>query len=474
MSDIDSNIDTVIFDIGSTYTKGVVYGAQGYMARAQAPTTVEDVEKGVKSVLDELSSLLQGHTFNPEDLFATSSAAGGLRMVAMGYMPRVTAKAAKEVSMASGAKILEIISNEESPEYRMEILKETAPDIILLAGGTDGGDEESLIDNARIIIESEIDAVVILAGNVRAQAEVEEILNQADYRVKCVPNVMPTIHQLNAEPAREAIHEEFIRQITRAPGLQSILNLITNDKVIPTPGSVLLAAELLARGTFNAEGLGNLIVIDLGGATTDIHSILPEMEEMETEEKGLVLTNEKQVLYRTVEGNLGLRVSARGIVDTVGEEYILTKIDREEKLDELKDYVDKISDKPEYIAKNNLEKLFDRALAISAIEVALKRHAGYISQEFDPAMGTVPGTPVGRDLRDVETIIGVGGIFAHLPEEEVEIIISEALSDPGISLLPEDYNLYWDQKYSLFSIGVLADNYPDQAFKWGLQQLREV
>lgn len=464
----------IVFDIGSTYTKIVAYGEEGFLARSQAPTTVDNVEIGINRALAHLTTLLEVTNLYPEKVFSTSSAAGGLRMVALGYMPRVTAKAAKEVSMASGAKVLEIVSQEESYAYRLEILKETSPDIILLAGGTDGGNEESLLENAQIIIDSKIQAVVIIAGNQQVQPRVAELLQKAGVRVQQVPNVMPTIHQLIVKPARAAIHAEFIRQITRAKGLRGLLNRITNQTVIPTPGAVLMAAELLAKGDYEAEGLGNLIIIDLGGATTDIHSIIPELEKIRDEEKGLIVSNEKQVAYRTVEGNLGMRVSVTGIVETVGEKYILSKVAGLELVDDFRAYITKINQDPEYVAANKTEHLFERALAICAIEVALKRHAGYLSQEFDPVMGAIPGTPVGRDLRRVESVIAVGGIFAHLSEVEVKVIIEQAFQNPGISLLPRNFQIYYDQNYSLFSIGVLAENKIEQAFRWGLSQLVKI
>ena len=45
---------------------------------------------------------------------------------------------------------------------------------------------------------------------------------------------------------------------------------------------------------------------------------MPSLEKLEDEEKGLIVSNEKQVSYRTVEGNLGMRVSALGVLDAVG------------------------------------------------------------------------------------------------------------------------------------------------------------
>ena len=125
--------------------------------------------------------------------------------------------------MNAGARVLEVMSFEDQAAYKREMLCEIKPDIILLAGGTDGGDKDSLLADARVIAESKVTATVVIAGNTRAQNETENILLQAGlcfYSLK-VPNVMPNIHSLNVRPAREAIHEQFIRQITQAKGMEA-------------------------------------------------------------------------------------------------------------------------------------------------------------------------------------------------------------------------------------------------------------
>lgn len=466
---MDTNL--LVYDVGSTYTKVTAFrlfkNSLEYIGRDQAPTTVEDIEFGLinakKKLLEKGVSIAQD-----AEVFSSSSAAGGLRMVALGYMPRVTAKAAKEVAMSAGARVLEIISHEDQPEYRLQVLKEIQPDIILLAGGTDGGDQESMFENANIIVRSGVKAVVVLAGNKESQGHAEEILKQGSVPCLRVPNVMPTIHELNVKPAREAIHEQFIRQITQAKGLKKILDIVSNNKVTPTPGAVLLAAELIANGTYNEEGMGDILVIDIGGATTDVHSVLPSLEKLTIEEKGLVITNEKQPSYRTVEGNLGLRVSATGIVETVGPQGVLAKVGLagEDYEKQLTEYTTYLEENPEYISETETYLKFDTALAIAAIEVALKRHAGYISQDFNPVMGITPGTPVGRDLRKVKYIIAVGGIFTHSLPETRQFILTQAFKNHGISLLPDNPILIVDDLYLLYSVGVLAQNHADAVLRF--------
>lgn len=468
----DKKIDTVVFDVGSTYTKVSAFaledGEYSWLDRAQSPTTVEDVDQGFTQAVSNLAKKLGVETVEAREILSTSSAAGGLRMVAMGYMPRVTAKAAKEVAMNAGARVLEVMSFEDSPENKREMLCEIRPDIILLAGGTDGGDKDSMLGDAAIIKSSGVKSTVVIAGNTAVQSEVEVLLKTAGIQTIRVANVMPNIHTLNVKPAREAIHEQFIRQITKSKGLNKLLNRLTVNKVVPTPGAVLMAAELLAKGTPEKEGCGSLVVIDIGGATTDIHSVLPQLDKLSIEERGLVLTNDKQSAYRTVEGNLGLRVSARGIVEVVGEKAITSRLglNGEQVEQALVQYAAHLESNPGYLASTDEERLFDKGLACAAIEVALKRHAGYIAKQFDPIMGIAPGTPIGRDLRTVETVIAVGGIFAHLSEAEAKAIVAMALERPGISLLPSKPEIIIDRNYALYAVGLLSQSRPSAALKF--------
>jgi len=468
----EQTVDLLIFDVGSTFTKATIFVFQGeeleWLARAQAPTTVDDIDTGLAEVTRLLAEKLGCRKLNPRRVYATSSAAGGLRMVAMGFMPRVTAKAAKEVAMNAGARVLEVMSFEDHSDYKLEMLREIRPDIILLAGGTDGGDTDSMAADARIIVSSGVRATVVIAGNQEAQPVVESLLGEAGVPVVRVPNVMPTIHELRVKPAREAIHEQFIHQITKAKGLAKLLSRLTVKKVVPTPGAVLMAAELLAKGTHEEEGCGDLAIIDLGGATTDIHSVLPHLDELSIEEKGLVLTNDKQPTFRTVEGNLGMRVSARGIVEAVGAKGLLAKcgLAGEEWEQQLSDYATRLEKKPESLASSPQEEQFDSIMAEAAVEVALKRHAGYIAQHFDPIMGVAPGTPMGRDLRSVTTLIAIGGIFTHSELAQSEAIVAGALKNPGISLLPTSPRLIVDRAYLLYAVGLLSQYHPTAALRF--------
>lgn len=506
--------NTLVFDVGSTFTKVTGFRFEieegvevlHVVGRAQSPTTVDDIESGLAAAREALR--VTGVEVAPDaKLYASSSAAGGLRMVALGYMPRVTVKAAKEVAMNAGARVLEVLSCDDSAEYRVEVLREIRPDIVLLTGGTDGGDADALIANAQVVADAVLSVrsreknsagsgisggwspVVIVAGNREGQGSASDILHGADIQLWRVPNVLPTIHELRVKPAREAIHNQFIRQITKARGLGKLLDMVEEGKVMPTPGAVLMGAELLARGTHAADGLGNLMIVDLGGATTDIHSVIPDMEALSIEERGLIVSNEKQVSFRTVEGNLGMRVSACGIVETLGARGVLAygevsafaaallknptatlNPDHWNELEErLTRFTKQLEACPETIVPEDerLESAFDTALATAAVAVALRRHAGHISAEANPVLGIAPGTPVGRDTRMITRVFAVGGLFTHSSPARSQNILERAFASPGLSLLPSAPAFVVDRHYLLYALGVLGNRNADAVLAFG-------
>lgn len=472
MEVVEMQANILVYDVGSTYTKAAAFALKDrrftFLGRGQSPTTLHDVMEGARRA--EAAIQAQGVQFAAEmKRYSSCSAAGGLRMVALGYMPRVTAKAAKEVAMTAGARVMQVVSAEEPLSFRREVLMEINPDIILLSGGTDGGDEGCALENAEMICELHGKATVIVACNKYAQRAVAELFDKAGIGYVRVPNIMPTIHELNIKPAREAIHEQFIRQITRARGLVEFRAGLSDQAVVPTPGAVLLASELLAKGTYEQEGAGSLILVDIGGATTDIHSALPELEKLSIEERGLIINNEKQFSYRTVEGNLGLRVSATGIPEAVGPNAVIRAMDGDYGVtpDEALRFAQHLEDHPDYIPADEREKSLERAMATCAINTALRRHAGHYADTADPVMGIMAGTAIGRDLRRVERVLCVGGIFVHSDKQAAEEMVLRCFEDPGISLLPQEKpQIVQDRDYILYAMGVLGKYYPDAAFSF--------
>ena len=146
------------------------------------------------------------------------------------------------------------------------------PDIVVLAGGTDGGNRACIEDNAKLLAELRPACPIIVAGNRNAASVVAAVLRDAGCEFVVVDNVLPAINRLAVEACGEAIREIFMERIVHAKGLADVQQFV-GAILMPTPQAVLRGCELLANGPPDGDGLGELVCIDVGGATTDVYSI---------------------------------------------------------------------------------------------------------------------------------------------------------------------------------------------------------
>jgi uncharacterized protein (TIGR01319 family) len=454
-------------DFGSTFTKIVLVdlASETVLGRVQTPSTVEsDIAVGLRRGIEEIGQILGGPPMYHYKL-ASSSAAGGLKMVAIGLVPDLTVEAAKRAVLGAGAKVVGVYAYQLT-EKEIGELEKAAPDIILLAGGTNGGDREVVIRNADRIRSSDLKAPIIYAGNKAASDEVRKILAAGSKEVVIAENVMPEIGVLKVEHVRCIIRELFIGRIIDAKGLKNAERFI-DSILMPTPTAVLNAARLLAEGTPDEPGLGELVIVDIGGATTDIHSIsLGAPTEAGVIRKGLP----EPYVKRTVEGDLGVRYNASNIVQAVGKEKFCKQIPK--MVSDLDQVVERLNLNPECLPGTDAEEALDVKLACAAARIAMERHAGVIEVAYGP-MGQVH-IQYGKDLRGIKTVIGTGGplIFGTDPEAVLkETLHSEA---KPFSLKPKEPAFYVDEKYILYAIGLMAEVYPDKALRIAKKYLRKV
>lgn len=232
----------LLVDFGSTYTKltAVDLEKQDIIATAKAMTTVEtDITIGYEKALHSLNQEL-GQKISFEKVIACSSAAGGLKMAAIGLVEELTTEAAKRVCLGAGAKVELVLSHHINQQEVKRIMDKNI-DIILLAGGADGGNSECVIHNAEKLAKSSITAPIVFAGNKDAMDEIDRILKDAGKEYYLCENVMPKLNQLNTESAREKIKDIFVRNIIEAKGIKKVESLI-DQVVLPTPHAVLIAS----------------------------------------------------------------------------------------------------------------------------------------------------------------------------------------------------------------------------------------
>ena len=445
----------LLIDFGSTYTKltAVDLDQAIVLGNSTAYTTVAtDINDGLTLAREKLEKRIGNIEFT--DQMACSSAAGGLRMVVSGLMPELTAEAAKSAALGAGAKVVKVFSHELTESDLKDIMA-IDPEIFLLTGGTDGGNRKVILYNARRLAETKLNCPIVYAGNRTAADEARKILR--DYDITVCPNVMPRLGAINVGPVQEKIRDLFLARIIKAKGLSKIEGLISGI-MMPTPQAMLKAMIVLAEGTEKEDGIGELMAIDLGGATTDIYSIANGFPLSSTTiVKGLPEPYAK----RTVEGDLGMRYGLSGIVEEAG----LNKLAELSGLsvDRIEYWSSACQENPALLPNTDEMEALDYALASMAIKIASGRHVGRLEEFYTPLGAAYAQT--GKDLRSVRKIVLTGGALIYA--RKLADILKFSLYDPqeaGI-LRPERADFLIDKKYILSAMGVLSERCPETAIR---------
>ncbi len=446
-------VAVLVAEIGSTTTVVNAFDGIGgpcprFVGQGQAFTSVlqGDVTVGLKGAVEDLKGNLGVSELQWDEMLATSSAAGGLRMSVHGLVYDMTVRAAKEAALGAGG-ILKHVTAGKMRRTDLKKISEIHPNIILVAGGVDYGERDTALHNFELVAELGLDIPVIYAGNVENQEEIKEIAQEKGIRLYLVENVYPKVDQLNVEPTRAVIQQVFEEHIIHAPGMTTVRDMV-DGPILPTPGAVMEAAKVLK------EAIGDLVVFDVGGATTDVHSVTEGSEEV-----GRLLISPEPEAKRTVEGDLGVFVNRYHVVENVGREELL------------KDFpdLDELLEKATAIPGDDRSRQFSERLAEEAMIMSLQRHAGTLRHLYGASGKRTIAE--GKDLTEVKYIVGTGGALTRLPRHR-EILAKAAGYGKGLELYPKkDAKVLVDNHYIMASLGVLSKRYPEDAVALMLSSL---
>lgn len=456
------NIDVLVAEIGSTTTvvnafTGIDTESPRFIGQGQAPTSVldGDVTVGLRAAIDDLIFRQGKREIQYKELLATSSAAGGLKMTVHGLVYDMTAKAAQEAALGAGANI-HLVTAGRMRRTDLQKIKDINPNIILIAGGVDFGERDTALDHCEKILSLDLTVPVIYAGNIENHEEVRLLFEEAkkSHLLHIVDNVYPKIDVLNVEPTRRVIQDVFEEHIIHAPGMGHVRDMV-NGPIIPTPGAVMEAAKLLK------SAIGDLIVFDVGGATTDLHSVTEGSEEINR-----ILLAPEPTAKRTVEGDLGVYINMQNIVDLIGIDILKRDLERDH--DITAEEVDHLVANHVPIPKSHQQRCFVERLTKEAVLRAVDRHAGGFRTLYG---GSTKTLAVGKDLTSVKYIVGTGGALTRLPERKA-IMEAVALSNKGDKLYPTpEAKILVDNDYIMASLGVLGKVHADSALKLMLRSL---
>jgi uncharacterized protein (TIGR01319 family) len=465
----------VIVDCGSTTTKAVLVACrEGHWrlaGRAEAPTTVEapqaDVMVGVRAALTDLQQqtghrLLQqdGQTLAPASgpdqgvgaLLATSSAGGGLQMVVVGLVRAMTAASAERAALGAGAIVGDVLAWDDAEDdvARLGRLRQQRPDMVLLAGGTDGGAERQVVALAEQLAAAQLQPrwedgklPVVYAGNAAAAEAVVAALGETA-EVVVTENLRPDLERENLRPVRQALHEVFLRHVmARAPGYSQLQGLCAAP-VLPTPAAFGRALEAVA-----AAQEGDVVAVDLGGATCDVFSV------------------HDGAVYRSVSANLGLSFSLGAVCDRAGWTAIARWLPVPLDDDELRDRVRNKMLRPTTLPQTATDLLLEQAAAREALRLALDDHARALlplrgtragPTGVEALAATAEAPPDGVVWPRVRLLLGSGGPLAHAPDRrQAAAILVDGCRPQGLTALAVD------SVFVLPHLGALREVAPEAA-----------
>ncbi len=442
------HVNVLVAEIGSTTTivnafDGLGSASPRFIAQGKAPTTVldGDVRIGLRNAVDDLLSHTDEKTLTYDRMLASGSAAGGLRMTVHGLVRDMTVRAAEAAALGAGAIIVQTTAGKMN-EFDLDDLDAARPNLILLAGGTDYGERETAVCNILAIAETGRKTPVIYCGNVQNRTIVSRIAQENGIPLSIADNVYPRLDELNVESVRKVIHAMFEKHITNAPGMEHIRDMV-NGSILPTPGSVMLASQLL----YNE--IGDLVVIDIGGATTDVHSVTDGSPDIVS-----MMTSPEPKAKRTVEGDLGLYINAHNLVDRIGTEALNKEL-----------HIDTDAVMQAYLPIPETETQFrlTERLCLEAGLVALDRHAGKLRHLYTPQGRRTIAE--GKDLTAIKWVVGTGGALTRLPHHETILRTIADCNKNRMQLLPAPgmVKVLFDNDYIMASIGVLSKEDPESA-----------
>ncbi len=458
-TDLKDKIDSryaVLIDFGSTYTKMALADRadRRIITTAHFPSTVStDASIALSECYNVAKEAIGPDEFERAYKIASSSAAGGLRMAVSGLSRSLSIQAGRSAAFGAGAKILCTCSGLLKDDDIKE-LTSLPIEILLFTGGYDHGNRTTLLANCRKLAESSIHVPIVFTGNCDLEQDVRRMFTFAGKEFYIVPNILPAVGRVNSKPVEEIIRNLFLSRIVNMKGLDKVTALL-DQVVMPTPKAVLSACELLSLGPGGKGGLGELLVVDVGGATTDIHSCA----EPRAYEGAKLLGAGSAYTQRTVEGDLGMRESSDTLLAEAGpfEKNIQPVIDR-------------WHENHEALPETDLEAEADHFLAKNAVRISARRHAGRI----EPTVGSVVRyVQYGKDLTGVHTVIGTGGplVFSGYGKELLKEVLRDPEQEPEI-LLPSDARFYLAEDYLFFAAGLLREIDEEAAFGILLKSLR--
>ena len=440
----------IMLDFGSTYTKVAVVDRtkqEIILTDKFASTVHSDAMVNLQQCFDAAKTVLTEEEFDSALKLSSSSAAGGLRMAVVGLTKGISITAGRDAVFGAGAKVMGSFYGMLTEEQVKEI-EELDLEIILLCGGYEHGNVSMVMHNANMLAKSRIVVPVVYSGNNDVATYVRHQMKS--HRKECfvIDNIIPNVGVLNVEPSQEIIRHLFMQRITNMKGLSQVKESIGKISM-PTPAAVLTAGELLSTGTSQQEGFGPLMIVDVGGATTDVYSY-----NVNKGYDGATLTGIPEPFgKRTVEGDMGMRESSICLYNEMEKSEIANDAEVSEAF--LEQAINKRITSTSFLADSEEEYRVDQTIARNAVRISARRHVGKLEYTYS---GQCEMVQRGKNLTEIKTVIGTGGVVVNSKDpKKILSQVEKKSSRMEELLLPSDTQSYIDKEYVFYAAGLLRE-----------------
>ena len=243
-------MNRLLIDIGSTYFKVSANDKISHYFRNFNKDIYDDLVFKCGDLIDK---------YNKENIFICSSANGGLSTLIIGLTESFSLKFAGNIAYNSGINIIQTIIYDKIEEYSIpsDIL-----DVVILVGGINSVD--NLYDEKLLkYIEQLNYSNIIFVGT---EKQVPYLTKNID-NLKVLPNIITNKLQMNEEELKTYLTNLYQEDIMGKEDIKHLYQLTANQ-IYSTPYIVNRSLPFISD---KLDVVDPFIVVDIGGATTDIH-----------------------------------------------------------------------------------------------------------------------------------------------------------------------------------------------------------
>lgn len=436
--------DSVLaIEIGTVSTRVILFdvvdGRYRFLGQGSVPTTafapINDVSVGVKEALDRLHDITGRALFNTggqlqipsqpdgtgvDACVATVSVGPPLRVVAIGLLEDISTESAKNLASTTYAQVVETMSlnDRRKTVSRLDTILQRKPDLIVVAGGIEGGARQSVIDLLEAIglacylMPKEQRPEVLFAGNSALTEEVQNTLGSLA-NLHIAPNVRPSYDSEQLTPSQPALAQ--IYRLVRSRQIRGIqeIDLWTGNNLMPAATAFGRTIRYVSKEYAHTHK--GVLGIDVGASATTVASAF------------------SGDLILSIFPGLGLGENLPEILNLCPLSDISRwlPVDISEK--DLRDYIFNKALYPNSLPITADELAIEQSIACQAILLAIKQ----ASKAYPPdVLGSLPGL-----LPWFEPIIASGSVLTKAPtRSQALMMVLNGLQPTGITTITVDRN----------------------------------